>query len=258
MSFLRGILLAFSMFTLIPVPKTEWNEENMRYMMCGLPLIGAVIGVSLFLWSGLSGLLGFGVFLRAAGFTFLPVLITGGIHLDGFCDTMDAVASRAEPARKREILKDPHSGAFAIIGLCAYLLTYYSLCTELTPDLKTLSLLALTHVMTRAGSGLAAVAYPINGEKGLLNTFHHAAYKKPATIILFATLLLCAAGIIAVGGITGIGMCMITVIALRYIFVFSGAQFNGMSGDLSGYYLQITEFTMLAVLVVIPKVVELL
>ena len=62
--------------------------------------------------------LGCGLFLQAAGFTLLPVVVTGGIHLDGFGDTLDALASHAEPERKREILKDPRAGIFAVIGRC--------------------------------------------------------------------------------------------------------------------------------------------
>ena len=37
MKLLRSIALAFSMFSRLPVPKVDWNEENMRYMICALP-----------------------------------------------------------------------------------------------------------------------------------------------------------------------------------------------------------------------------
>ena len=36
--------IAFSMYSKIPMPQSEWSKENMRYVMCFLPLIGAVIG----------------------------------------------------------------------------------------------------------------------------------------------------------------------------------------------------------------------
>ena len=35
--------IAFSMYSKIPMPQSEWSKENMRYVMCFLPLIGAVI-----------------------------------------------------------------------------------------------------------------------------------------------------------------------------------------------------------------------
>ena len=36
--------IAFAMFSKIPVPQAEWTKENMKYMFCFFPFIGAVIG----------------------------------------------------------------------------------------------------------------------------------------------------------------------------------------------------------------------
>ena len=86
---LRSAAMAFLMFSVIPMPRVEWKKENMRYMLCCLPLVGAVIAGALYVWMLLSRELGFGRVLYAAGLTLLPVLLSGGIHLDGFCDTAD-------------------------------------------------------------------------------------------------------------------------------------------------------------------------
>ena len=258
MSFLRGVFLAFSMFSVFPMPKTEWNEKNMRWMLCGLPFVGLVIGAALWLWAWLANLLGFGVILLATGFTVLPIALSGGIHLDGFCDSMDALSSHAEPEKKREILKDPHSGAFALIGIVTYILPYFAFCTELTPDRKTLTLLLLMHSLSRTGSAVAAIALPVNGKQGLLNTFHHAADKKSALLFLSAIFLLLAAGLLATDPFAGILMILVIFAGQLYIYVISRKHFEGMSGDLSGYFVQITEFTMVAVIAVTAKVVLLL
>ena len=98
---LRSAAMAFLMFSVIPMPRVEWKKENMRYMLCCLPLVGAVIAGALYVWMLLSRELGFGKVLYAAGLTLLPVLLSGGIHLDGFCDTADALSSHAAPERKR-------------------------------------------------------------------------------------------------------------------------------------------------------------
>ena len=60
-------------------------------------------------WGGVPDL------LRGAVLCLLPAAVTGGIHLDGYCDTVDALASHGTPARRQEILKDPHIGAFGVI-----------------------------------------------------------------------------------------------------------------------------------------------
>ena len=38
------VIVAFSMFSAIPMPQTEWTNKSMRYALCAFPLIGAVIG----------------------------------------------------------------------------------------------------------------------------------------------------------------------------------------------------------------------
>ena len=39
----NSFLIAFAMFSKIPVPRADWDKENMRYMMCFFPLIGVVM-----------------------------------------------------------------------------------------------------------------------------------------------------------------------------------------------------------------------
>ena len=104
---LQTVAVAFAMFSAVPVPQFNWTEKNMRYAMCAFPLIGVVIGL---LWF-LCGVLPLPGAARAAGFCLIPVWVTGGIHLDGYADTCDALSSYGDREKKLEILKDPHCGA---------------------------------------------------------------------------------------------------------------------------------------------------
>ncbi|MGB4370536.1 MAG: adenosylcobinamide-GDP ribazoletransferase [Dethiobacteria bacterium] len=254
MKLLRPIVLAFSVFSRIPVPEVAWDEENMRYMICALPLVGAAIGLCLWLWAWLGRLLGFGLFLQAAGFTLLPVAVTGGIHLDGFGDTLDALASHAEPERKREILKDPRCGTFAVIGVTAYLLLYFALCTELSFDTGTLLLLGLMHILSRAWCALSVVCFPASSGKGLLKTLKAPADGKEAAVLLCGLLALCAGAMLLLNWRAGAVMSIVSLGCALYVLTMSRRQFGGMSGDLAGYLLQLGELSMLAALVLICKV----
>ena len=84
MKCLESLIVAFSMYSKIPMPQITWTKENMKNTLCYFPLIGAVIGALLWLWYWLCGIAGFGVMLQAAVAVLIPVLVTGGIHLDGF------------------------------------------------------------------------------------------------------------------------------------------------------------------------------
>ena len=108
--------VAFAMFSKIPVPQADWKEENMRYMFCWLPFVGTIIGavsIGIFL---LGTYFGFEENFLAVLLVLVPVFITGGIHVDGLLDTADAMSSWQERKRRLEILKDTHTGAFAVSG----------------------------------------------------------------------------------------------------------------------------------------------
>ena len=145
------------MFSALPMPQFDWNEKNMRYALCAFPLVGVVCGA---LWC-VCGVLPLPAAARAAGFCLVPVWVTGGIHLDGYADTCDALSSYGDTAKKLEILKDPHCGAFAVIRLCSYFAAYFALCgcVAFTPRVGVLWTLAL--VGERALSGLAVAAFPL-------------------------------------------------------------------------------------------------
>ena len=113
MPVIRSLLTAFSTYSRIPVPQVEWNEENRRYSMCFFPLVGLVIGLFLWGWLALCRCSGIGPLIRGAVAALLPLAITGGIHMDGYMDTTDALASWQPVEKRLEILKDSHAGAFA-------------------------------------------------------------------------------------------------------------------------------------------------
>ena len=107
MTILKTIALAFSMFSAIPVPfikAEDWSEKNLKYILCAFPLVGLAIAI---LWHIANLIfLSFTHFslLRAAVLTALPVLVTGGIHLDGYLDACDAFFSHKSKEDKLLIM----------------------------------------------------------------------------------------------------------------------------------------------------------
>ena len=77
------------------VRQTEWTAEDFGRSTRFFPLVGLVLGIcyALFAW-----LLLYAVGMRAltaALLLVLPLLLTGGLHADGFMDTADGVFSGA-------------------------------------------------------------------------------------------------------------------------------------------------------------------
>ena len=158
MRYLRAVSMAFSMYSRLPMPWVRWSDDCRAWVLCAFPLVGAVLGLLLLAWSALADLLTLTPQLRAAGAVLLPLAYTGGIHMDGFCDTCDALASHQDRARKLEILKDSRVGAFAVLGCVSYLLLQYALWCQPGWEKEDLWVLALVPVLSRAMSGYGAGA----------------------------------------------------------------------------------------------------
>ena len=235
------------------MPQFAWEEKSMRYMLCAFPLIGAASGALLWGFFAFWSWLHLGTFLFAAGLTLLPLLITGGIHLDGFCDTSDALASHQSKEKKLEILKDPHIGAFGAISLCTYLLLYFAFSAELTPSRENIWLLGLSFILSRCLSGLSVLCFPTAGTGGLLFTFRKTSGKRLAFIILLFFFLCCSGAMIFCFWPCGCVMVFTALVCLLALRLVSWKQFGGMRGDLAGWFLQVAELSMLAALVLTER-----
>lgn len=245
--------MAFAMYSSVPMPKIEWSEKSMRYAMAAFPLVGVVISALMALWLYLSSILQADRMVMALGLMLIPLIISGGIHMDGLADTMDALASHAEREKKRKILKDTHIGAFACIGIGAYLVAYFVIAAQLQYEgdawIQTAKMICLVPIIERTMSGIVTVAFPGSSSEGLLATFREGADKKGALIALFVILGGCAVYSFAcLGWVTAVVLLGATALITLYLYVMSKRQFGGMSGDLAGYYLQLIEIVLLALI----------
>lgn len=254
---LKSLALAFSCFSRLPVPKMEWDSDNMRFMLAWFPFVGLAVGLLVALWWFAAEALGFGFVLKAAGVALVPLAVTGGFHLDGFADVTDALASNAGPERKREILKDSHIGAFAAMGVAAYVVAYFAVATELPEGWRVAALIVCLHVMSRCGSGFASTLFFGNGTSGMLTSFRDSADVRltvGAVVFVFAVFGICA---IAIAPLCGALMVVCEALLLVWLNWFAQRNFGGMSGDVAGFFLQTCEFILLVCIVIGAKAVGL-
>lgn len=253
MRLVKSLAVALSMYSKIPAPAVEWKEENMKYAMCFFPVVGVVVGALQYLAAEvLLGFTGCGAVLFSAAMTLIPVLVTGGIHLDGFADTTDAFASWGSKGEKLEILKDPHTGAFAVIGLCCWFLFTFALWSEVPGSgncRNTLAAAACMYVLSRALSGISVVTFPAAKNSGLLRTFQDSAHKRRVRIVLFLWVALSGTLMCLLSPVQGAAMLAAAAVVFLYYYRLCKKQFGGTTGDLAGYFLQLCELGMLTALV---------
>ena len=257
MKFIQGFFMSFGMFCAIPCPYRPWNEKARNLMVMYLPVVGLVIGL---LWYAVYLLLdavNLPLQLQAACLMLFPFLVTGAIHLDGYMDTMDAILSRRSLEEKRRILKDPHTGAFAVIALAVLLILCYAAMSSVLEtahfkraldlaDKNPLICLILIPVMTRCGSSLTVLK-----GRPLPDSQYNGDCKKSPTVgeLGFIVLAgcLCFAGAIFMGIRSAPHFFFIPIVlivaALSYAAAigYAGKQLGGVSGDLAGYSLTIAE-----------------
>ena len=231
MHILKSFVIAFSIYSKIPVPQFEWKEEDMKYMLCFFPSIGAVIGGFVYLWSYLCGIFDVGEICHVLIGAAIPLMITGGFHVDGFMDTMDAFHSYRPREKKLEILKDSHIGAFAVIMLAMYGIIYIGAFSEIE-DRNLLKIVC-------GGFFLAAK------KDGILYLFASSSQKAIVKWSLYLQGISCICFVLRQSLYAGILVVAAAFLVFLYYYYRTKKEFGGITGDTAGYFVLICEACMM-------------
>ena len=223
----------------------------MKHSMLFFPLVGLVIGGVIIGFSSIPAVSELPVFVRCAVTILIPVLITGGFHVDGFMDTEDAMHSFAPTEKKLEILKDPHIGAFAVIALVKWLLIYAAAITAILlnerTDERILVILGLTFVISRSLLGLTSFFFPKAKKEGML---YEETKTKPRVVVILLSIQLAAAVGVSLWMDLLSGSMVVLLYTLHTIYyrytVYK--NFGGVTGDTAGYFLTTGEILAALVL----------
>ena len=247
---IRAIILAFSAYSRVPMPRVKREDDAIKLAIAFLPVIGIAVGGAVWLWQLLCLRLEIGAVLFAAVAAVLPIIITGGIHMDGYIDTSDALAAWRDREKSLEILKDPHIGAFAIIRFGTHLLIVFALLCELFQRGTGGAELGFVYILSRCLAAFSALYMPNARKDGMLAAFTQKADRKMAAAILA---LLSAAGLAGwfvfafPQGLLGLVLCLPVTLWYRAT---AKKRFGGATGDTTGFYLQTIELTILAGLLI--------
>jgi len=235
------------MFCAIPLPFHVWDDDSMDLVQPCFPLVGALIGL---IWLGITGLLsarGAHPVLSAAIVAATPFLLSGFLHLDGFADTCDAILSRRPMEEKLRILKDPHTGVFAVAALClAFMLQFAAVYAVISAGCP-LTLLLVIPVLSRGCASLAILCLktmPTSGYGAMFKANTRLPHKAFAAAAALGAVCLSA-------GLAGrCGLAVSAGVVLGYALAIGVAyrEFDGVSGDLAGFALVISELCGLIVM----------
>lgn len=246
MQVIKSFFIAVSIYSKIPVPQFEWKEDDLKYIFCFFPWIGALIGGCIYFWNYLCGMYHIGGVCRTMVAIAIPIFITGGFHVDGFMDTMDAIHSYSLKERKLEILKDSHIGAFAVIMFAAYGLILCGAFSEIESD-ALLKIVCCGFFLSRCLCGISAVSFPPAKKDGMLCTFAESSHKKVVKGSLFLQGVLCIGWMCFLSFPAGLMVAVAAVVTLVYYFYRSRKEFGGITGDTAGFFVLLCEGCMVVV-----------
>lgn len=276
MKLLTGFLMTWGNFCSLPCPVKRWDDNCKSLMLGFLPTIGLVIGL---MWAAIYvGLvyLSFPFLVVSFILAFLPFCLCGFMHMDGFMDCSDAIMSRRPLEERQRILKDTHTGAFAVISAVFMILGYFAfISTAASMGMDFVNIVIIT-VLSRSVAGLEVLLSKPLGTSQYAALSHSsvsetddtdesdadektvgtsqkpaAAAKKQGIILLLIQLIIyTASGFLASSFYPSTALVYGAVVIGTFIAItYAKKQLGGMSGDIAGYGIVWGEFCGVAMLV---------
>ncbi|KPL59969.1 adenosylcobinamide-GDP ribazoletransferase [Rossellomorea vietnamensis] len=239
MRFVKSFLLNIQFFTILPVRKEfSLGKEEMRWMVRTFPLFGLCIGtlltsgyVLLESYTPMSPLaLSFYIWV-------MPILLTGGIHLDGYMDASDAYFSYRDLQKRLEIMKDPRIGAFGVLSLVILLSSRFLFIYESVhySDTATICLiLMLIPIFSRIVMGASLILIPPAQKAGMGYSFSKYMKLNDIWWMLASFILIMVAGVFLNGHFIYAIFTVVTIGFVLFVYLKSKKWFGGMSGDTIG------------------------
>jgi adenosylcobinamide-GDP ribazoletransferase len=239
---MRSLRTAFGLMTTLPVKlPDDWSTGDSGRASVWYPFVGLVIGALAWLaWKG--AILVFPPLVAGILTLVVWVVLTGGLHLDGLADCCDGLFVSATQERRLEIMKDPHAGAFGVIGLILVLMLKAAALASLTSATSLGVLLAAS--LARwciLPAGLVPLARASGMGADFALGFRRSFIAWGAIIPLAIAILLGTRGIPAV--LAGMG-------AAAFVLWLAQSRIGGVTGDVFGMVVEIVETVVLIVFIV--------
>lgn len=241
MDLVYSFVICITMYSIIPMPMLDWTEKKMRFSFCFFPLIGAIIGGLWYL--SYQFLAEFNSSFSAVILLLIPIIISGGIHLDGLIDTCDAVFSYGDREKKLEILKDPRTGAFGVIGAVSYFFAVFAVNCQIIENNKFINIIPFLFVISRCVGAICMLCVKNARKNGLGATFSDAS-NKITLVALFAWLTVAFVFIFTINFALSLAILLVTALFLLIYLSYIKKQFGGITGDLTGFIISFLELLL--------------
>lgn len=238
MKYITGFFMTWGNFCTLPCPCKLWDGKYKSIMLGFLPAIGLIIGL---IWAAAyfaMVFLGLPYLVVSFLVTFLLFALCGFMHLDGFMDCSDAIMSRRPLEDRQRILKDSHTGAFAVVSVVFLILGYYScISTAISGGIDFVNMILIC-VISRSVSGLEVlISKPMGTSQYVEMSDSEKATKKEGIMLIIIQLIaFLILGFWCSSYYAGTAIvCAAAAIGALIAVTYGKKQLGGMNGDIAGY-----------------------
>ncbi|MCM3690577.1 adenosylcobinamide-GDP ribazoletransferase [Neobacillus niacini] len=246
MKFLKGFLLDLQFFTAIPIRfELPMDKPHLKSAVQAFPLVGLLQGGIYFsLFYVFTQYTPFSTLAVAFLLWLMTILLTGGIHLDGWMDASDAYFSYDNQSKRLEIMKDPRTGAFGVISVIVLLSSRFLFIYEITENVQVVSywMIAAIPFLSKSVMGILLLTVKSAKNEGLGALFQSAATKK--VLWIYPIYL---AVILALMTFVGNGFMLLSILIMSAFISLLVCRrgaikwFGGITGDVLGAAVEGTE-----------------
>lgn len=237
---MNSFLLALQFLTILPLKIKSIKDGQLPRAMIFFPVVGLLLG---FFLTGIHALLSTLSF-PALSINILLVIalstVTGGMHLDGLCDTIDALLSGKPKQDMLAIMRDPHIGVMGALSLISILLVKIALLSSLGMPLKANALILMC-LVSRWAAVVSMFLFPYARQLGKAKMFIEGMNLK---ILLFSTLITFLSALL-IWQIKGILICLVVCGCVYVSGKFIVRKLGGITGDTLGATVELGEIIVL-------------
>lgn len=217
-----------------------------------IPVLGVITGVLLYFWSKICAEYGFGQVCFALVGTVIPVIVTGGVHVEGLlrtagalhlhdrADLYDKTNLHAKKENRLESLKDARPDAFSVIVAICFCMLYAAGLTLIWKE-NQLFLLGLSYVISGILSGMSLAWFPAAKEEAVSHKFASEQHRRTVRAVLVTVLVLLFISALLIQPVIGAVMALAAMWVWTYYYYMSKRQFGGVTDELTGYFLCLCE-----------------
>ena len=248
---MKRLILALQFLTVFRVRKdVRFTPADLSSSMAFFPLIGALQGAIV---AGADWLLR--AYLPPGVLSALVLIIliltNGGLHLDGFADTVDGLAGGRTPEERLSIMRDSRIGAVGVAFVALLILLKYSSLNAFAGGARTNALFLFPLVGRWAMVPMACLA-PYARREGGGGGGGEAFVKTPYTNLLIASAISAGALIYVYGAYSIILLAMLGALAF-IVTAFFKRKLGGVTGDVFGFQSEVSEAAFLILLLAFKK-----